>query len=83
MSLQKKQVINNGQVLMEVGNLVHMINRATVQMVFEVVNIENGYVVLEALDYKKFNNELAGINKFVTGKPIVKGLIEYGNRIKC
>ena len=67
---------------MEVGNLVHMLNRAGVSMVFEVVNIDAGYVVLEAMDYKKFNGDGLAINKFVTGKPIVKGLIEYGNRIK-
>ena len=51
-------------------------------MVFEVVNIEDGYVVLEHLDYKKFNGDQLRIDKFVTGKPIVKGFIEYGNRIK-
>lgn len=78
----KKQIINNGQVLLEQGNLVHMMNRSAVSMVFEVVNVEPGYVVLEALDYKKFNNDLVKINQFVTCKPIIKGLIEYGNRIK-
>ena len=78
----KKQIVNNGQVLLEQGALVHMVNRAAVSMCFEVVCIDNGYVVLEPLDYKKFNNDAMSIDKFVTGKPIVKGLIEYGNRIK-
>lgn len=82
MSLFKKKVINNGLVLCEEGNLVHLYNKQGVAMVFSIANIDNGYIVLEPQDFKKFNGDMVAINRFVTGKPIVKGLIEFGNRIK-
>jgi hypothetical protein len=82
MSLFKHKIVNNGLVLIEQGNLVHLHNQAGVQMVFEAVSVNVGELVLVPCDFKRFNNDLVAINKFVTGKPIVKGLIEYGNRPK-
>ena len=82
MSLLRKKIINNGVVLIEEGNLVHLYNQLGVQMVFEAVSVNPGELVLVPCDFKRFNGDLVAINKFTTGKPIVKGLIEYGNRIR-
>lgn len=78
----KKQIINNGQILIEEGNLVHLHNKAGLAMVFEAVSVNPGELVLVPCDFKRFNGDLVEVNRFITGKPIVKGLIEYGNRIK-
>lgn len=78
----KKQIVNNGLVLIEQGDLVHLHNKLGVAMVFEAVSVDIGELVLVPQDFKKFNHDLVAINRFITGKPIVKGLIEYGNRIK-
>ena len=80
MNLRKK-IINNGLILIEEGNLVHLQNKSGVGMVFEAVSVNPGELVLVPQDFKKFNGDLVNINRFITGKPIVKGLIEYGNRI--
>lgn len=82
MSLFRKKIVNNGLILIEEGNLVHLHNKLGGQMVFEAVSVNPGELVLVPCDFKRFNGDLVEINRFVTGKPIVKGLIEYGNRIK-
>lgn len=82
MSLFKKKILNNGLVLIEEGNLVHLHNKMGVGMVFEAISVNPGELVLIPVDSKKFNGDLVAINRFITGKPIIKGLIEYGNRIK-
>lgn len=76
----EKQIINNGRILIEKGNLVHLMNKEKIMMVFECVDIDHGYLVLEPLDSKRFGGNAVHINEFCTNKPIVKGLIEYGNR---
>lgn len=68
--------------LIEEGNLVHLHNKLGVAMVFEAVSVSVGELILVPLDFKKFDHDAVKINRFITGKPIVKGLIEYGNRIK-
>lgn len=76
----EKQLRNNGQVLMEVHNLVHLRNQAGVQQVFEVVEIDHGYVILEPLDARKFGGAVDRINAYLTGKTIVKGVITHSKQ---
>lgn len=82
MSLFKKKIVNNGLILIEEGNLVHLYNKIGAAMVFEAVSVNPGELVLIPCDSKRFNGDAVKINEFITGKPIVKGLIEYGNIIK-
>lgn len=76
----EKQIVNNGHVLLEKGNIVHLMNNNKTHMAFECVDIDNGYLVLEPLDAKRFGNDPSRMNQFITGKPIIKGIIEYGNK---
>ena len=78
----KGKLINNGLVLLEQGNLVHLRNQAGVGMVFEAASVRPGELVLVPLDSKQFNGDALAVDKFVTGKPIIKGLIEYGNLVR-
>lgn len=73
-------IINNGLILVAKGDLVHLRNINGVQMVFECVNIDNGYCVLEPLDMKRFGHDANRINEFITGKAIIKGVITHGRK---
>lgn len=78
----EKQIINNGTVVLEKGNLIYLRNAHNgVNIVFSVVDIDNGYVVLEPVDYQKFGKEPKQLDDYLANKVIVKGIVSH-QRIK-
>lgn len=72
----EKQIINNGQVVLEKENLILIRNPNGNQLVFHVVDIDHGYVVMEPLDLNRtFAGDQTRLNEFLANRIVAKGVV--------